>query len=184
MSEFIEPTQDGGYQDFSPLKQRFVDAPHSTIETVMLGGPSAEQTVQESPILKRQGRLRRRAEASLSISSIPPTEVSEGPSVPPLTTAANEDATANNKNEEQSAFRLMEKAAKRKKRREAKMKLKMSEAKEWLQQEAEESEDEYAGLGGADGEDSSDEDAELVKEMIDDAAENNTDKAKLAGFYA
>lgn len=32
----IEPTQDGGYQDFSPLVRRFVEAPASTVETVKL----------------------------------------------------------------------------------------------------------------------------------------------------
>ena len=60
----------------------------------------------------------------------------------------------------------------------------MGDAKEWLEQEAEESEDEYAGLGGADGEDSSEDDEELAKEMIDDAAGNDADAAKMAGFYA
>ncbi|CAJ2508205.1 Uu.00g093910.m01.CDS01 [Anthostomella pinea] len=44
--------------------------------------------------------------------------------------------------------------------------------------------DEYAGLGGADGEDSGDGDEELVKEMIDDAAGNDNDEGKLAGLFA
>lgn len=187
MSELIDPTQDGGYQDFTPLKKRFVDAPHSTMDTVMLGGTDAEGTIQESPLLKRKGKLRRRAEASLSISSLPPTEIPGSPSAAPSVTIAKEDAMAGNKDEEsakQSAFRLMEKAAKRKKRREEKLKKRRGEAKEWVEQEAAESEDEYAGLGGADGEDSSDEDEELAKEMIDDAAGNDVDEAKLAGFFA
>ncbi|KAF2973352.1 hypothetical protein GQX73_g218 [Xylaria multiplex] len=53
-----------------------------------------------------------------------------------------------------------------------------------IEEQAEESEDEYAGLGGADGEDSSDEDEELVKEMIDDTGNNDGDAAKLAGLFA
>ncbi len=53
-----------------------------------------------------------------------------------------------------------------------------------IEEQAEESEDEYAGLGGADGEDSSDEDEELVREMIDDTGNNDGDAAKLAGLFA
>ncbi|KAK7747639.1 hypothetical protein SLS62_009050 [Diatrype stigma] len=187
MSELIEPTQDSGYQNFTPLKRRFVDAPHSTMDTVMLGGTAADDMVQESPLIKRKGKLRRRGEASLSISSLPPTDVPGSPSTAASATITKDDTTMSNEGAEtakQSAFRLMEKAAKRKKRREDKLKAKMSEAKEWVEQEADESEDEYAGLGGADGEDSSEDDEELAKEMIDDTAGNNVDEAKLAGFYA
>ncbi|RYC61274.1 hypothetical protein CHU98_g4945 [Xylaria longipes] len=134
MSDFLEPTQDGGFQDYTPLKQRFVEAPPSTSGTVLLNSTQDEGTVPESP----------------------------------LTVASS------------NAFKLMEKAAKRKK----KFDKKKSKATEMIEEQAEESEDEYAGLGGADGEDSSDEDEELVKEMIDDTRENEGDAAKLAGLFA
>ncbi|RYO73992.1 hypothetical protein DL766_008400 [Monosporascus sp. MC13-8B] len=187
ISELINPTQDGGYQNFTPLKQRFVDAPHSTIETVMLDGARAEENAQDSPLVRRTGKLRRRHEASMSTTSLPPTEIPGSPNAAPSATVSNEVVVMGNENTEnidRSAFKFMEKAAKRKKRLEEKLRKKMSEAKEWVEQEAEESEDEYAGLGGADGEDSSEDDEELAKEIIDDTAGNDADEAKLAGFFA
>ncbi|KAI0853242.1 MRC1-like domain-containing protein [Daldinia vernicosa] len=177
MSELIEPTQDGGFQDFSPLKQRFVDAPGSTVDTVLLGGTPDFEKVQESPLVRR-GKLRRRGESIASISTLTsttniPASPSAAPSALPTDTKANA-----------SAFRLMEKAARRKKRMQEKFDRKKSKANEMVEEQAEESEDEYAGLGGADGEDSSEEDDELVKEMIDDVTSNDADAAKLAGFFA
>ncbi|KAI1487352.1 MRC1-like domain-containing protein [Biscogniauxia mediterranea] len=178
MSDFIEPTQDGGFQDFSPLKQRFVDAPQSTVDTVVLEGTPDYEKLQESPLVRKRGKLRRRGQSSLSISSLPPTET-------PLSPSARRTAPeAENATTTTSAFRLMEKAARRKKRMQEKFDKKKSKANEMIEEQAEESEDEYAGLGGADGEDSSEEDEELVKEMIDDTAGNDADEAKLAGFFA
>ncbi|KAF3058055.1 Mediator of replication checkpoint protein 1 [Daldinia childiae] len=176
MSELIEPTQDGGFQDLSPLKQRFIDAPGSTVDTVLLGGTPEFEKVQESPLVRR-GKLRRRGESIASISTLTSTiNIPESPSAAPsaLPTDAKTDA---------SAFRLMEKAARRKRLQE-KFDRKKSKANEMVEEQAEESEDEYAGLGGADGEDSSEEDEELVKEMIDDVTSNDADATKLAGFFA
>ncbi|KAI1502587.1 MRC1-like domain-containing protein [Biscogniauxia marginata] len=181
MSEFIEPTQDGGFQDFSPLKQRFIDAPQSTVDTVLLEGTPDHENVQDSPLVRKRGKLRRRGQASLSISSLPPTDI---PTSPSATRVAAGPAEVESANTSTSAFRLMEKAARRKKRMQEKFDKKKSKANEMIEEQAEESEDEYAGLGGADGEDSSEEDEELVKEMIDDAAGNDIDEAKLAGFFA
>jgi mediator of replication checkpoint protein 1 len=61
---------------------------------------------------------------------------------------------------------------------------KKSKAKEMVEQEAEESDDEYAGLGGVDGEDSDNESIASMKEMIDDEGHDNADDSKLAAFYA
>ncbi|KAI5927369.1 MRC1-like domain-containing protein [Camillea tinctor] len=179
MSDFIEPTQDGGFQDFSPLKQRFVDAPQSTVDTVVLEGKGTPdyENVPESPLVRKRGKLRRRGQSSLSISSLPPTEIPLSPSATRTVPEAQNTTTT-------SAFRLMEKAARRKKRMQEKFDKKKSKANEMIEEQAEESEDEYAGLGGADGEDSSEEDEELAKEMIDDTAGNDADEAKLAGFFA
>jgi mediator of replication checkpoint protein 1 len=182
MSEFIEPTQDGGFQDFTPLKQRFVDAPQSTVDTVLLGATPDDSLVPDSPLVKRTGKLRRRGEAPALFSTLASTDV---PGSPTATTGAKvKDVGQMDASAKASAFRLMEKAARRKKRWQEKFDKKKSKANEMVQEQAEESEDEYAGLGGADGEDSSEEDEELVKEMIDDAAGNNADDAKLAGFFA
>ncbi|KAI2625727.1 MRC1-like domain-containing protein [Hypoxylon sp. NC1633] len=180
ISDFIDPTQDGGFQTYSPLKQRFVEAPQSTVDTELLGG-EPDENMQDSPLVRRTKRLRRRGETSLSFSTLASTEIPRSPTA--TVEAASKDVEVDT-NATASAFKLMEKAAKRKKRMQEKFDKKRSKATEMIEEQAEESEDEYAGLGGADGEDSSEEDEEFVKEMIDDAAGNDVDNAKLAGFFA
>ncbi|KAI0015121.1 MRC1-like domain-containing protein [Xylariomycetidae sp. FL0641] len=176
MSEFLEPTQDAGFQDYSPLKQRFVEPPQSTVDTVVLGENQDETNVQDSPLVRKTGKLRRRVMTSASVPSLPPPE-SPAP-------AATNDAAVTGDESSVTAFKLMQKAARRKERLQKKFDRKKSKATEMIEEQAEESEDEYAGLGGADGEDSSEDDEEFVKEMIDDAAGNDIDEAKLAGFFA
>jgi mediator of replication checkpoint protein 1 len=85
-----------------------------------------------------------------------------------------------------SAFGLMKEAAEQRRKQKAAddFNRKKSKAKEMVEEQAEESEDEYAGLGGADGEDTDDEDAASVKEMIDDEAGNEVDERKIAAFHA
>ncbi|KAI1824313.1 hypothetical protein F4861DRAFT_506995 [Xylaria intraflava] len=181
MSYFVEPTQDSGFQDYTPLKQRFIDPPQSTTSTVLLTGAEDEAIIQESPLVRKRGRLLRRnefADASSPLSLLP----EKGPqglnrSVVETDRQSGPEAASS------SAFRLMAKAARREKRLK-KFDKKKSKATEMVEDQAEESEDEYAGLGGADGEDSSEEDEEFVKEMIDDSRENEWDAAQLAGMHA
>ncbi|KAH7326167.1 MRC1-like domain-containing protein [Stachybotrys elegans] len=160
LSEMIEPSQDGGFQNHTPLKQRFVDAPVSTVETVMI---DQEAEMQDSPLVRR-GRLRRKNEmlADQSQLVVPGTETTE------------------------SAFAILKAGAdqERKRQRAEQFDRKKSKAKELVEEQAEESEDEYAGLGGADGEASDDESLASLEEIIDDAAGNDIDAAKLAAFYA
>ncbi|KAK3500231.1 MRC1-like domain-containing protein [Neurospora hispaniola] len=205
-SELIEPTQDQGYKDYTPLKQRFVDAPlppHSTVETVLVGGNrssgslmtasnstpggsgSAGSVGENSPSGKRPlGRLRRRGDVitgSALFNASTLDEEEEGDGDEEMRDARDDDREAE---KAKSAFEKMKRAAEREKRRkEAKKK---SKAREMVEEQAEESEDEYAGLGGIDGEGSSDEeDEELVKEMIDDETKaGEGDERKLAAFYA
>ncbi|KAI5861235.1 MRC1-like domain-containing protein [Durotheca rogersii] len=181
MSELIQPTQDGGFQDFSPLKQRFVEHPQSTIETVLLGTTQGEEIVPDSPLVKRKGRLTRRGETSASFPVLSSTVTTGSPSAPRRVDASNAEVDTS---AAASAFKVMERAARKKKRMQEKFDRKKSKATEMVEEQAEESEDEYAGLGGADGEDSSEEDEELAREMIDDTAGNDIDEAKLAGFFA
>lgn len=208
-SELIEPTQDQGYKNYTPLKQRFVDAPlppHSTVETVLVGGQSGNRSSgslmtasnstpgesgsagsvgENSPSGKRPlGRLRRRGDvitgsALFNASILGEEEERDGDEE--MGDAGDNDREAE---KAKSAFEKMKRAAEREKRRkEAKKK---SKAREMVEEQAEESEDEYAGLGGIDGEGSSDdEDEELVKEMIDDETKaGEGDERKLAAFYA
>ncbi|KAI1425693.1 MRC1-like domain-containing protein [Xylaria sp. FL1777] len=178
MSDFLEPTQDGGFQDFTPLKQRFIDPPQSTVGTVLLTDTQDETAIQESPLVRKRGKLLRRADLDTLSSTLPSTLPSPKIAESPRRVSSVEASGPSD------AFRLMEKAAKREKRLKRKLDKKKSKAIEMIEEQAEESEDEYAGLGGADGEDSSDEDEELVKEMIDDTGNNDGDAAKLAGLFA
>lgn len=161
----IEPSQDVGLQTYTPLRERFVDVPQATMDTVIQSGQldQQESKVQDSPLVRR-GRLRRKIEPEPAASD----EVR-------VTQDINVDAFA----------AMKEKAAKEGKRRLAdEFNRKKSKAKEMVEEQAEESEDEYAGVGGADGEDSDNESNASVQEMIDDDASNNVDEGKLAAFYA
>ncbi|EON98197.1 putative mrc1-like domain-containing protein [Phaeoacremonium minimum UCRPA7] len=176
-SDMLEPSQDAGFQNYTPLKERFVEAPHSTIDTVVLNSTQPTQPHNEehdSPLVQRKGRLRRKiAQAPESDDDVDDNNM-----------AIEEDefgfGTTN-------AFDTLKDAAIREKKRKARHDFdkKKSKAKEMVEDQAEESEDEYAGLGGADGEDSDNESAASVHEMIDDNTQaNGLDDAKLAAFYA
>ncbi|KAF4977865.1 hypothetical protein FZEAL_5709 [Fusarium zealandicum] len=161
LSEMIELSQDVGLQDQTPLKSRFIDVPNSTVETVIVDPDDAGQ---ESPLVRR-GRLRRRMDTPVRIEETPEP-----------TAAAKAD----------TAFGMLNEGAKKEKKRKIQEAYdhKKSKAKEMVEDQADESEDEYAGLGGADGEDSDNESIASLKEIIDDAAGNDVDEAKLAAFYA
>ncbi|KAL3608128.1 hypothetical protein FPOAC2_03121 [Fusarium poae] len=161
ISDMIDFTQDEGLQHQTPLKNRFVEAPFSTVDTMVV---DQEDPIQASPLVHR-GRLRRRMDASERIEETPEPMAAEKP-----------DTT----------FHILMEGAKETKKKQAQAKFdhKKSKAKEMVQDQAEESEDEYAGLGGADGEDSDNESVASLKEIIDDAAGNDVDEAKLAAFYA
>ena len=176
VSECLEPTQDGGYHNFSPLLQRFVDAPPSTVGTVKIAESQQGEDPSQSPLVRRVGKLRRRAD----VAKVAPAEdVDAGDEMEGIETDEFGFGT--------SAFNVMKEAAakERKKQRAEEFNKKKSKAREMVEDQAEESEDEYAGLGGADGEDSSDDDVQSVKEMIDDETKNNEgDERKIAAFYA
>ncbi|KAK2785223.1 hypothetical protein FQN52_008560 [Onygenales sp. PD_12] len=153
-SQAPEPTQDAGFM-YSPFDQekRFNNPPTSTVDTVPI-------TVEESPIVKRTGgrRLLRRG---------PVSELSD---------VEEEEFLVKS-----SAFDVMRKAAKKP----AKIqfdKLK-SVAREIIDEVAEESEDEYAGLGGASDESAGEED-ELDLSMINDNSGEVVDEKQLAAMNA
>ncbi|KAJ4312261.1 hypothetical protein N0V84_010029 [Fusarium piperis] len=161
LSEMIELSQDSGLQDHTPLKDRFIEVPVSTVDTMMV---DPEEAGPDSPLVRR-GRLRRRMETPLRIEETPePTAVEKT----------------------NTAFSKLKEGAEKEKKRKAQEAFdhKKSKAKEMVEEQAEESEDEYAGLGGADGEDSDNESVASLKAIIDDAAGNDVDEAKLAAFYA
>ncbi|TKA72706.1 hypothetical protein B0A49_04800 [Cryomyces minteri] len=159
-TELPDPTQDLGFETSrSPVK--VPPPPHSTIDTVML-------PIVESPIVKKKGRLRRRTEMVPRLSDV------------------GEEANSDDEDKEfdisANAFDAMRKAAV--KPVEPEFDKKKSEAKGMVYEQAEESEDEYAGLGGAsDDEDGNVEVDEETRAMIDED-EVDVDEREIAAFFA
>ncbi len=178
-SDLIEPTQDAGFHDFSPLRRRFNGTPASTVDTVPVGQTQADEQ-NESPLMRRTGKLRRRADMVPASPTRRATPNGDDEAVEDLETDEFGFGTVSN-----NAFAAMKEAALKEKKRKEAFDKKKSKARDMVEDQAEESEDEYAGLGGADGEDSDDDDDHSVKEMIDDETkENEGDERKLAAFYA
>lgn len=170
-SQYPEATQDAGFQQMTPIRGRFVDPPPSTIDTVVMGQASAPLPLLETPIVKKKGKLRKRAQV-VAFSD----EEEAGDSV---------DASEQDEDFEISAnvFDVMRKASKKKVVAVNEFDKKTSKAKDMVHEQADESEDEYAGLGGASDDESGGED-EYVKEIIDDEGGKDVDESKLAAFFA
>lgn len=164
MSETVEPSQDVGLQQHTPLRERFIEPPFSTVET--LAADQEDDVPHESPLVRR-GRLRRRMQMPM-VEEEPAQDITE-------TTGTADDA-----------FNVVADGARKEKRQRLvdEFDRKKTKAREMVEEQADESEDEYAGLGGADGEDSDNESTASLKEIIDDAAGNDLDGGKLAAFYA
>jgi mediator of replication checkpoint protein 1 len=152
-SEVPEPTQDAGFE-LSRAPAGLV-APASTIDTVIMPVP-------ESPILKKKGKLHRRAPAVAELSDVDEDIAADAPGA--------------------DAFKVMKKAAK-KSALVQEFNKKNSEAKKMFEEQAEESEDEYAGLGGQSDDESGGEQDEEVTKMIDHG-EVDVDERKIAAYFA
>ena len=166
-SDIPDPTQDVGFALSSPgPEQRFASIPPSTVDTVVL----SRATGQETPKVIRKGRLRRR---------VIPT-VDEYDSEKADREKAKENAgfqiSAN-------AFNVLKKSKGKPAPQLDSFDKKMSEAKEMVEDQAQESEDEYAGLGGASGDESGGSEDEEVRKMIEEG-EVNVNESELAAFYA
>ncbi|KAI9813270.1 MAG: hypothetical protein M1827_004212 [Pycnora praestabilis] len=171
ISEFPDPTQDLGFENVSPILNRFVQPPQSTVDTVIL--PTS--AVAESPIAKKKGRLRRRNDVLPMLSGVEedlvPTEAASDDDEDGFEISAN-------------AFDVMRKASWKRLPVVDTFDKKKSDAKDMVEEQAQESEDEYAGLGGASDDDSLAEDDEDVAKMIDDDKNLRIDERGLAAFYA
>lgn len=165
-SEAPEPTQDAGFS-FTRSPAGFM-VPNSTVETVMM-------SVAESPLKRRTGKLQRgRREAMDELSDVEEDLVH---AVSDLSDVDDIQRPPKHKD----AFRTMQKGAK-KQRAIDDFNKKNSAAKDVVQEQADESEDEYAGIGGASDDDSGEEDEEL-KNMIDHN-DIKVDERQIAAFYA
>ena len=155
-SQLPDPTQDEGFvfSPFDPAK-RFRDTPPiSTIDTVLVG-----QT--QSPIADRKRKMLRRGRAT----ELPQVDENEGEfEIDP------------------NAFNVMKKA-KAAKKQAVEYNKKNSKAKDIVDEAAEESEDEYAGLGGNSDESDGEENA-IDRQMINDYSGEVVDEKQLAALNA
>ncbi|KAL9072671.1 MAG: hypothetical protein Q9157_005005 [Trypethelium eluteriae] len=159
-SEVPDPTQDFGFElSRSPRAEEAM--PHSTVDTVAL---------TQSPQTKQWERLRRKTDVNAEFSDVDEEE-------------AGQDAQRHDEDEFEisaNAFDVMRTAAKK-----PPVKVfdkKKSDAKDMFEEQAEESEDEYAGLGGASDDESGGEDEEM-KKVIDDS-DVKLNERELAAFFA
>ena len=171
-SEMPEATQDAGFQHMTPIRGRF-DAPPSTVDTVVLEPTRDPEPVEETPVVKKKGKLRRRAPRIATLSD--EEDVAEFEEAEPE--AEELDITAN-------VFDLMRKASKKQAVVADEFDKEKSGAKEMVDDQADESEDEYAGLGGASDDESDGEEDAYVKGIIDDEGGKDLDEHKLAAFFA
>jgi mediator of replication checkpoint protein 1 len=179
-TDLLEPTQDAGFQEYTPLKQRFVEPPASTIDTVVLSESQRKELHNDSPLVQRAGKLRRRADVLAAARAAESEDEDEASAMVGVEYDEFGFGTT-------SAFAVMRDAAAREKKLKEKAAFdkKKSKAREMIDEQADESEDEYAGLGGVDGEDSDDESTASVQEMVDDNTKlSESDRAKLKAFYA
>ena len=164
MSEIPDPSQDVGFTLSSPIPNRFASIPPSTVDTVIL----PQDQVPESPLVKKRGRLRRKADAFVDPES--DVEVNGAQRPDNMTMSAN-------------AFDILKTGAKKRPAAQDTFDKKKSKANEMVEEQAQESEDEYAGLGGASDEESGGEMDEEVQKMIEQG-EVDVDERQLAAFYA
>jgi mediator of replication checkpoint protein 1 len=177
-SEMPEATQDAGFKHMTPIRGRFAEAPPSTIDTVMLDPVGVSEPMEETPTLRKKGKLRRRGPQVATFSD--DEDLAERDEVE----AEVEVEAAEDLNITANVFDVMRKASKKKVIVVDEFDKKKSKAKEMVHEQADESEDEYAGLGGASDDESGDEEDEYVKAIIDDEGGKDVDESKLAAFFA
>ena len=166
ISEMPDPTQDVGFQSLK-TQTPLPPASYATVDTLPLPTP----VIPESPEIPRKGRLRRRDKRI--VDSV---DEDDGEAQPVVDVSGVVGAPVNAFDVMRDVFRRpVEPSVFDKKR---------SEAKTMVEDQAEESEDEYAGLGGASDDESQGEVDEEVKQMIDDEGKEKVNEAEIAAFYA
>lgn len=164
LSEIPEPTQDAGFLlSRSPAS---LVPPPSTVDTVMM-------SIVESPVLQRKRKLhQKRRETHVELSDVDDDLVLSGSDAEPEKLPKKDG----------DVFNVMKKAA-RKQQKVDNFNKKTSWAKDVVEEQAEESEDEYAGIGGASDDESGNEADEELAKMIDEN-DVKVDERKIAAFFA
>ncbi|PYH69885.1 uncharacterized protein BO88DRAFT_318385, partial [Aspergillus vadensis CBS 113365] len=162
LSEMPDPTQDAGFV-FSPFdpNKRFLGTPQSTIDTVVINRDNQDGSPAPA---RRMKQLKRGRTADLSMIEEQEENGNEGD--------FEIDA---------SAFDVMKKATKKPA---VPFDRKKSKAKEIVEEAAEESDDEYAGLGGASDEDDDEAENAYDRQMINDNSGETVDEKQLAALNA
>ncbi|KAA8903662.1 MRC1-like domain-containing protein [Sphaerosporella brunnea] len=158
-----DPTQDAGFRiDATPAPRRFESSPTPTIPT---------QCLELDLEPKKRGRLRRVVDFSDEEPGSDADEASD----------ADDDSSP-----KRNAFSIMKKTAKKPKPTHKPYDKSKSEAKEMVYEQAEESEDEYAGMGGLGGASDEEEGGDYDEEMKDllDDEHQDVDERELAAFFA
>ncbi|KAK8167841.1 MRC1-like domain-containing protein [Phyllosticta citrichinensis] len=187
MSDMPDPTQDGGF-DVSRTPGRYAhrtpvpssagaNGSGATVDTVILPG-------EESPaVQKKKGRLQRGKQATVELSDVDQDDhMSDADDKSAVSESEVED-TNGDFNIDRSAFDILRKGAKKAKKRAEAFDKKNSAAKDMVYEQAEESEDEYAGLGGVSDDDSNDELDEDLKQMVVEG-KVDVNERELAAFAA
>jgi mediator of replication checkpoint protein 1 len=164
-----EPTQDSGFQHMTPIRARF-EAPSPKVDKELLAPARESESVEATPVAKKKGKLRRRAPQVALLSD-------------EYEAVEYDEAEAEDLNINANVFDVMRKASKKKDITVEEFDKTKSVAKDMVHEQAEESEDEYAGLGGASDDESGEDDA-FVKEIIDDEGRDDVDEHQLAAFFA
>jgi mediator of replication checkpoint protein 1 len=163
MSDIPQLTQDVGFA--APREPAGIRVPQSTVDTVPLH-------TQETPLMKKRGKFRRKASMVAVLSE------SEGENLG----FSDQERNASDVEPDRDAFDVLFKNAQKRKKAEEFNK-KRSAAKGMVAEQAEESEDEYKGLGGVSDDDSDGEMDEEVAKMIDEGPVK-VDERKIAAFHA
>lgn len=164
LSEIPDPTQDVGFLLTSPVAGRYSSVPPSTVDTIILPQPNQAS----SPAVRRRGRLMRKANPLVDGEFDVPMGADD---------AGNDTIISAN------AFDVLKKGSKKQSKEMTTFDKKKSNAHEMVEEQAQESEDEYAGLGGASDDESGGEEDEEVRKMIEQG-EVDVDERQLAAFYA
>lgn len=162
-SELPDPSQDAGFAVSSLPGIHSLEALPSTVDTILLSSVAKDA----SPTVKKKGRLRRRKDTVPIWSDL----------------EDNNGSPAEDSEDSYTLGGAIRRARAKRAQVGDSFDKKNSEAKKMVEEQAEESEDEYAGLGGASEDESGGEEDEEFKKLIDES-DIKVNERELAAFYA
>ncbi|KHJ31530.1 putative mrc1-like domain-containing protein [Erysiphe necator] len=168
-----EQTQDFGFKQLTPIKNRFKESSSSPTNSTDYSAEIGLKAV------KGKKKLYRKAPEIANFSD-EETYV-QGESYQSVDPFLQENYDSNL---EANVFDILSKAGKKEKSLRSRFNKKESNTRDLFNEQAEESDDEYAGLGGLSDEPGSDEEDELIEDMIDDEGGEEVNEENHAAFFA